>query len=114
VPVSVIWVTPEGRIRWNGIPVTLAEFLEHLTSYRASDPDPDGKILISGMIQGAPPFSAFAYAVEQASKAGIKNITLSMPPSPTPSDINWLSPRAPIAGALDRLPPSLPDSPPKN
>jgi RNA polymerase sigma factor (sigma-70 family) len=114
VPVSVVWLTPEGQIRWNGHPVTLAEFLEHLTSYRASDPEPDGKILISGMTQGAPPFSAFAYAVEQASKAGIKNITLSMPPSPTPSDINWLSPRAPLAGPLQPLPPTLPDPIPNN
>jgi RNA polymerase sigma factor (sigma-70 family) len=112
VPVSVIWVTPEGRILWNGNPVTLAEFLEHLKSYRAQDPDPNGKIVILG--QTGTPFSAFAYAVEQASKADIKDIILSTPPSPTPSDISWLSPKTPIAGALDRLPPSLPDSTPKN
>jgi RNA polymerase sigma factor (sigma-70 family) len=112
VPVSVVWVTPEGRILWNGNPVTLAEFLEQLKSYREGDPDPNGNIVILG--QTGTPFSAFSYAVEQASRADIKNIILSTPPSPTSSDIGWLSPKEPIAGGLDRLPPSLPDFPSKN
>jgi RNA polymerase sigma factor (sigma-70 family) len=112
VPVSVVWVTPEGRILWNGNPVTLAEFLEQLKSYREGDPDPNGNIVILG--QTGTPFSAFAYAVEQASKADIKNIILSTPPSPTTSDLGWLTPKAPLSGGLERLAPSLPDSPIKN
>jgi RNA polymerase sigma factor (sigma-70 family) len=110
LPASAVWVTPEGRILWNGNPVTLAEFLERLKAYRAADPNRG--IVVLG--QTGTPSSAFAYAVEQASKADIKDIVLSTPPIPASTDIGWLSPRAPIAGILDQLPPSLPDSPPKN
>jgi len=112
LPVSAVWVTPEGRILWNGNPVTLDGFLEHLKAYRAADSDPNRNIVILG--ETGTPYSAFAYAVEQASKADIKYIDLSTPPSPASRDIGWLSQRAPIAGSLSPLPPSLPDSPPQN
>ena len=112
LPVSAVWVTPEGRILWNGNPVTLAGFLERLKAYRAADSDPNRSIVVLG--QTGTPFSAFAYAVEQVSKADIKNIDLSTPPTPASTDTSWLSPKAPIAGSLGLLPPSLPDSPPQN
>jgi RNA polymerase sigma factor (sigma-70 family) len=110
LPVSAVWITPDGRILWNGDPVTLDEFLERLKAYRSADPNRG--IVVLG--QTGTPFSAFSYAVEQASKADIKDITLSTPPSPASTDIGWLSPRMPIAGILEQLPPSLPDSPSKN
>jgi len=110
LPVSAVWITPDGRILWNGDPVTLDEFLERLKEYRSADPNRG--IVVLG--QTGTPFSAFSYAVEQASKADIKDITLSTPPSPASTDIGWLSPRMPIAGILEQLPPSLPDSPSKN
>ena len=65
-----ISVTEAGTIAWNKDFVSLAEFIDRLRAFKASDPD--GKILINGD-EGAM-FNAALYVFDEARKAGFNKI----------------------------------------
>ena len=103
-------VTSDGRIVWENEPVDLQGFLNRLVASQATDSAPQTQLLV----HGAPgvDFSATAYVVEQASKAGIKNITIDSQASPSPSD-GWITATLGTPPATDKTPPTLPDVPTK-
>jgi RNA polymerase sigma factor (sigma-70 family) len=103
-------VTSDGRIMWENEPVDLQGFLNRLVASQATDSASETQLLV----HGAPGvgFSATAYVVEQASKAGIKNITIDSQASPSPSD-GWISATPGPPSAADKTPPTLPDVPTK-
>jgi hypothetical protein len=104
-PLSVS-VTSDGRILWENEPVDLQGFLNRLVASQATDSASQTQLLV----HGAPgvSFSATAYVVEQASKAGIKNITIDSQASPSPSD-GWITATPGTSPAADKTPPTLPD-----
>jgi biopolymer transport protein ExbD len=65
-----ISVTEAGTIAWNKDFVSLAEFIDRLRAFKASDPD--GRILINGD-EGAM-FNAALYVFDEARKAGFNKI----------------------------------------
>jgi RNA polymerase sigma factor (sigma-70 family) len=103
-------VTADGRIIWENDPVDLNEFLNRLVAHHSQDPDSEAPLVVDGSSGAA--FSATAYVVEQASKAGIHNITVNSPSTPTQSD-GWVTVEPSSPSALDRIPPELPDVSPK-
>jgi len=103
-------VTSEGRIMWENEPVDLQAFLNRLVASQATDSGSQTQLLVHGA-PGAG-FSATAYVVEQASKAGIENITIDSQASPSPSD-GWISATPGPPPAADKTPPTLPDVPTK-
>ena len=103
-------VTSEGRIMWENEPVDLQGFLNRLVASQATDSGSQTQLLVRGA-PGAG-FSATAYVVEQASKAGIKNITIDSQASPSPSD-GWITATPVPPPAADKTPPTLPDVPTK-
>jgi len=105
-----ISVTSEGRIMWENEPVDLQGFLNRLVASQSTDSGSQTQLLV----HGAPGvgFSATAYVVEQASKAGIKNITIDSQAYPSPSD-GWITATPGPPPAADKTPPTLPDVPTK-
>lgn len=103
-------VTSEGRIMWENEPVDLQGFLNRLVASQATDSGTQTRLLV----HGAPGvgFSATAYVVEQASKAGIKNITIDSQASPSSSD-GWITATPGPIPPADKSPPTLPDVPNK-
>lgn len=103
-------VTSEGRIMWENEPVDLQGFLNRLVASQVADSGSQTQLLV----RGAPGvgFSATAYVVEQASKAGIKNITIDSQASPSPSD-GWITAIPGPVPPADKSPPTLPDLPNK-
>ena len=101
-----IEVTSEGQIRWENEHVTLEEFLNRLVASRHEDPASEAPLIVSGEPGAA--FSATAYVVEQASKAGFRDIVVNSGALPTARD-SWMSvsPVPPAPG--DKAPPTLPD-----
>jgi biopolymer transport protein ExbD len=65
-----ISVTEAGTIAWNKDFISLAEFIDRLKAYKASDPD--GRILINGD-EGAL-FNAALYVFDEARKTGFQKI----------------------------------------
>lgn len=65
-----ISVTEAGTIAWNKDFVSLAEFIDRLRAFKASDPD--GRILING--DEAAMFNAALYVFDEARKAGFNKI----------------------------------------
>lgn len=65
-----ISVTDSGTIAWNKDFVSLAEFIERLRGYKASDPD--GKILINGDENAL--FNAALYVFDEARKTGFQKV----------------------------------------
>jgi hypothetical protein len=104
-----VWVTSQGQIRWENEPVTLEEFLHRLVASRQRDPASEAPFVVSGAPGAA--FSATAYVVEQASKAGFHEIVVNSGALPAATD-SWLSvaPVPPLPG--DKMPPVLPDAAP--
>ncbi len=100
-------VTPEGTLTWENEPVTLEGFLDRLVAYRTQHPGGDAQVIVHGAAGAA--FSATAYVVEQASRAGIQDIIVDSPSRPTPSDVWTFSPQTRSVGENDLSPPSLPD-----
>lgn len=99
-------VTAEGRILWGNDPVTLQDFLDKLVASHPQDPSSEAQIIIHG--EPGVAFSATAYVVEQASKAGFHDIVINSQASPGKAD-NWITaPSAPIP-AGDKRPPMIPD-----
>jgi hypothetical protein len=87
--------------------VTIADFINRLTALQQQHPDQDAQVVIHGN-PGAG-FGAVSYAVEQASRAGIRNIAIDSPTRPDAAN-NWITPAATIPGPTDRPPPSIPDT----
>jgi biopolymer transport protein ExbD len=65
-----ISVTDAGTIAWNKDYISLAEFIERLKDYKATDPD--GRILING--DEAAMFNAALYVFDEARKTGFGKI----------------------------------------
>lgn len=103
-----ISVTSDGRIMWENEPVDLQGFLNRLVASQVNDSGSETQLLVHGAPGVA--FSATAYVVEQASKAGIKNITIDSQASPSPSD-GWITATPEPTPAADKTPPTLPDVP---
>jgi hypothetical protein len=103
-------VTSDGRILWENEPVDLQGFLSRLVASQATDSASQTQLVV----HGAPGvgFSATAYVVEQASKAGIKDITIDSQAFPSPSD-GWITATPGPPPATDKTPPTLPDIPTK-
>jgi RNA polymerase sigma factor (sigma-70 family) len=110
VPLNLV-VTAEGTLTWEQEPVTLEEFLDKLVAFEAQHPGPDAKVIVHG--EAGSSFSSTAYVVEQASRAGIQDITVDTQTRPTAADIWTFSPQHPGVGENDAAPPSLPDQPAK-
>jgi RNA polymerase sigma factor (sigma-70 family) len=99
-------VTTQGTLRWENQPVALADFINRLAVLQQQHPDQTAQIVIHG--SAGVEFGPVSYAVEQASRAGIKNIVIDSQARPDPAN-NWITPGATVPGPNDRLPPSLPD-----
>ena len=104
-PVTVV-VTARGTLRWNQEPVTLADFTQRLTALQQQHPDQAARVIVHG--DPGVGFGAISYAVEQASRAGVRNIAIESQATPAPVD-NWITPVATIPGPKDLPPPSIPD-----
>jgi len=65
-----ISVTDAGTIAWNKDYISLAEFIDRLRAYKASDPE--GRILINGDEEAF--FNAALYVFDEARKAGFQKI----------------------------------------
>jgi len=103
-----ISVTSDGRIAWENEPVDLQGFLNRLVASQANDSGSRTQLVVHGAPGVA--FSATAYVVEQASKAGIKNITIDSQAFPSPSD-GWITATPGPVPAADKTPPTLPEVP---
>lgn len=101
-----VQVTSEGQIRWENERVDLEGFLNRLVAFHAQDPGSEAQFVVNGAPGAA--FSATAYVVEQASKAGFRDIVINSQALPEATD-NWVSiARSPDAVG-DNAPPTLPD-----
>jgi RNA polymerase sigma factor (sigma-70 family) len=105
-PALDLVVTSEGLIKWERTPVTLSEFLDRLVAYQAQRPGAEGRLVVHG--EPGAEFSATAYVVEQASKAGIQDIAIDTQAKP-PASSNWISAFNQKPSPDDSPPPSLPD-----
>jgi len=99
-------VTAQGTLQWNGEPVTLADFTARLAALPRQHPGREPPVIVHG-IHGAG-FGAVSYAVEQASRAGIRNIVIDSTATPSPAD-NWITPAATAPGPNEVPPPTIPD-----
>ncbi len=99
-------VTADGRIRWEGEPVTLEGYLDRLVASHAQDPSSEARLIVQG--EPGVEFSAAAYVVEQASKAGFHDIVINSTASPGATD-NWVTMPSSPALPGDKTPPTLPD-----
>jgi biopolymer transport protein ExbD len=106
IPINV-HVTSQGTLSWEGTPVTLDGFISRLVNLQARDPGSNTPFVIHG--EPGSGFSAVAWAIEQASKAGVRDIVIDSRATPSPSN-NWISlPSAP-GSPEGPPPPSLPDN----
>lgn len=105
VPVKVV-VTPAGTLLWENERVTLDTFIKRLTDLQ-SQPSSERYQLF---VQAEPGsyFGATSFVVEQASKAGIKNIEINSPARPADSQ-NWITATAAPVSPTDRPPPGIAD-----
>lgn len=102
-----IRVASSGSLMWEDEPVDLKEFLDRLVTLRGNDVGGERQVVVHGAPGSA--FSATAYAVEQASKAGFKNIVVESRAAPAPSDA-WILPMEVALRPSNRPPPMLPDA----
>ncbi|MBL9188536.1 MAG: biopolymer transporter ExbD [Opitutaceae bacterium] len=65
-----ISVTESGTIAWNKDFISLAEFIDRLRAFKASDPD--GRILINGDENAL--FNAALYVFDEARKSGFQKV----------------------------------------
>ena len=103
-----IEVTKQGTIRWENEPVALNEFIRRLAALQAPSAGQARRLVVRGA-PGAG-FGATSYVVEQASKAGIQDITLSTPTLPDSAD-NWITTAAARPMPGDLSPPEVADPP---
>jgi biopolymer transport protein ExbD len=81
---ATVTITEEGTLAWEKDPVTLADFLRHLTVFHAQHPEPDAHLLINGDANAM--FSQVIYVFDEARKAGIQRVlieTHAKPPAPS-------------------------------
>jgi RNA polymerase sigma factor (sigma-70 family) len=81
-----ISVTPAGTLQWNEDFVGLAEFLQRLRRTKANA-DPEARLLVRA--PGAT-YSAIAYVIEEARKAGIEHLTVEAGVKPDDKFPLWL------------------------
>ncbi len=73
-PVSkTVLVTTEGTLKWEGEPVTLGGFLQHLVDYQASAPRGESRLVVQA---NGTLFSQLNYVLIEARKAGITNLVV--------------------------------------
>jgi biopolymer transport protein ExbD len=80
---ATVTITQEGTLAWEKDPVTLGDFLRHLTTFHAQHPEPDAHLLINGDADAM--FSQVIYVFDEARKAGIQRVlieTHAKPPAP--------------------------------
>lgn len=105
VPVKVV-VTPAGTLLWENERVTLDTFIKRLTDLQAQPSSERYQLLVQA--EPGSYFGATSFVVEQASKAGIKNIEINSPARPADSQ-NWITAAAAPISPTDRPPPSIAD-----
>jgi biopolymer transport protein ExbD len=81
-----ISVTPAGTLQWNEDFVGLAEFLQRLRRTKANA-DPESRLLVRA--PGAT-YSAIAYVIDEARKAGIEHLTVEAGVKPDDKFPLWL------------------------
>ena len=105
VPVNVT-VTAAGTLLWNNERITLDTYLRRLAELQRQSPGQSGHLVVQAAPGGY--FGATDYVVEQASKAGIKDIEIISDVRPTASQ-NWITTAAIPATTADNPPPSFAD-----
>jgi len=105
VPVKVV-VTPTGTLLWENERVTLDTFIKRLTALQSQPSSARYQLLVQA--EPGSYFGATSFVVEQASKAGIKNIEINSPARPEDTQ-NWITAAAAPASPFDRRPPSIAD-----
>ncbi|MBK8857663.1 MAG: sigma-70 family RNA polymerase sigma factor [Opitutaceae bacterium] len=105
VPVKVV-VTPAGTLLWENERVTLDTFIKRLTDLQSQPSSERYQLLVQA--EPGSYFGATSFVVEQASKAGIKNIEINSPARPADSQ-NWITAAAAPISPTDRPPPSIAD-----
>jgi RNA polymerase sigma factor (sigma-70 family) len=78
---ATLTVAPTGTISWGADGVKLAEFIARLKALKALDRSGESKLLIRG--PGAE-FSALAYVISEARKAGIEHVIVESDATPNP------------------------------
>lgn len=81
-----IGITAEGVIRWNADYVSLAEFIARMRQTKATA-DPESRVHVRA--PGAS-YSAIAYVIEEARKAGIEHLTVEASVSPNDQFPLWI------------------------
>jgi len=76
--------------------------------FQAQNPGSNAPFVIHGETGSG--FSAVAWAIEQASKAGVRDIVIDSQATPSPSN-NWISLASTPGTPEGPPPPSLPDTP---
>jgi RNA polymerase sigma factor (sigma-70 family) len=98
-------ITNKGTLRWNGEPVALNTFIQRLLVLQTQHPDQAG-VVIHGEPGAA--FGPMDYVVEQASKTGVKNITVDSPAAPAPAG-SWITGAFMPPSSREVNPPTVPE-----
>lgn len=72
-------ITPQVTIEWNGAPVTLADFIAHLSSSAKDSRAANDRLVVRAV---GTPFSALSYVIEEARKAGIPHLVIESDSKP--------------------------------
>lgn len=75
-------VSPEGTLQWEGVPVTLDEFLIHLVEYQSTSARGGSQIIVKG--NGARILQMY-YVLVEARKAGITSLVVESDSEPDPN-----------------------------
>jgi RNA polymerase sigma factor (sigma-70 family) len=78
-------VSPQGTLAWNGEPVKLADFTRRLRATTAAAV-PDARLHVNGAETS---YSALAYVIDEARKAGTEHLTVSSNAAPDPKFSWW-------------------------
>lgn len=104
-PVNIT-VTAAGTLLWNNERITLDTYLKRLADLQRQSPDQSSHLIVQSISGGY--FGATDYVVEQASKAGIKDIEIISDVRPAASQ-NWITTAAKSVTTADVPPPSIAD-----
>lgn len=85
LPRSVVTVRPDGRLTWDGKPVSLDDFIVRLKALQEATPDGASRVDISGLSA----FSSLAYVVDEVRKAGVKHVVVESDAQPDSERGSW-------------------------
>ncbi len=103
VPVNIT-VTAAGTLLWNNERISLDTYLKRLADLQSQSPDQSSRLVVQSVSGGY--FGATDFVVEQASKAGIKDIEIISDVRPAASQ-NWITTAAKSATAAEAPAPSI-------